>query len=61
MSCMPRRPITDQVDGKLIANDVQDIIGNLGKKRSVELGDQLDELLTLLKQAGLDHLVTNHS
>lgn len=47
--------ITDQVYGKLIANDVQDIIGNLGKKRNVELGDQLGELLALLQQASLRH------
>jgi integrase len=45
--------ITDQVYGKLIANDVQNIIGNLGKKRSIDLGDQIGELLALLKQASL--------
>ncbi len=41
--------ITDQVYGKLIANDVQDIIGNLGKNKGVELTDQLAELLRLIK------------
>lgn len=41
--------ITDQVYGKLIANDVQDIIGNLGKNKSTEIADQLAELLRLIK------------
>lgn len=51
--------MTDQAYGKLIANDVQDIIGNLGKNRRIDLNDQLGELLTLLQQAGLQHLLTN--
>jgi hypothetical protein len=53
--------VADQVYGKLIANDVQDIIGNLGKKRSMELGDQLGELLVLLRQADLQHLLKERS
>jgi len=51
--------ITDQVYGKLIANDVQDILGNLGKSKHTELGNQFGELLTLLQQAGLQHILTN--
>lgn len=51
--------ITDQVYGKLIANDVQDIIGNLGRNKRTDLSDQLGELLTLLQQAGLEHLIAN--
>ncbi len=47
--------ITDQVYGKLMTNDVQDISGSLSKNRRVDLSDQLGELSALLQPAGLEH------
>jgi len=45
--------ITDQVYGKLIANDVQDIIGNLGKDKTIKLSEQICELLILLQRTSI--------
>lgn len=41
--------ITDQVYGRLIGNDVQDIIASLGHTKEGDLNDKLSELILLLR------------